>query len=91
MTPDVISTDGRVITGAKLDELAARAARGEVLAGTPGEIHLGRPRIIGDDAGQPFTVRLDTARKTKIENLAATRGISLSQVFRDLVDAAPAI
>jgi len=84
---DVIAHDGTVVTQQMLDEWFEQAEAGE-LPGTPGPTHPGRPLSIGDEAATPLTVRLDGARRRKLEHLAKTRRVSKAQVMRDLLDQA---
>lgn len=46
----------------------------------------GRPVSVGTDA-RPVTVRLDAARRAKLEELARSRQTSISQAIRELIDA----
>ncbi|WRS30221.1 CopG family transcriptional regulator [Actinomycetaceae bacterium MB13-C1-2] len=47
---------------------------------------MGRPVSVGSDA-KPITVRLDTGRRAKLDEVARQRNISNSQLIRDLIDA----
>lgn len=45
----------------------------------------GRPVSVGADV-RPVTVRLDAARRAKLEELARSRQVSVSQAVRELID-----
>jgi len=87
MTDAVVALGGKVISGAELDEMFERAEAGGVLAGQPGTTRMGRPLTVGADAAEPFTIRLDAARRAKVENRAREQHTSPSHVVRDLIDA----
>ena len=86
---DVIASDGTVVTQRMLDDWFERAEAGE-LPGSPGPTHPGRPLSIGDEVATPVTIRLDGARRRKLEQLATTGGVSKAQIMRDLLDRAAA-
>lgn len=46
----------------------------------------GRPVSVGTDV-RPVTVRLDAARRAKLEHYAHSHSTSISQAVRDLIDA----
>lgn len=46
----------------------------------------GRPISVGRKA-RPFTLRLDTARRAKLDEAAQERHITLPRLMRDLIDA----
>lgn len=46
----------------------------------------GRPVSVGEKA-RPFTLRLDAARRAKLNEAAQERHITPSQLMRDLIDA----
>lgn len=46
----------------------------------------GRPVSVGTDV-RPVTVRLDAARRAKLEELANSHKTSISQAVRELIDA----
>ncbi|WP_420176546.1 CopG family transcriptional regulator [Luteococcus sp. OSA5] len=46
----------------------------------------GRPISVGDQA-RPFTLRLDAARRAKLDTAARQRRTTASQLVRDLIDA----
>lgn len=45
----------------------------------------GRPISVGADA-RPFTLRLDAERRSKLDQIAAQRHTTPSQLMRDLID-----
>lgn len=45
----------------------------------------GRPGSVGHDA-RPFTLRLDHARRSKLDQIARERHTTSSQLVRDLID-----
>ncbi|MHA3723535.1 CopG family transcriptional regulator [Leucobacter sp. HY1910] len=51
-----------------------------------GPSRAGRPVSVGADV-RPVTVRLDAARRAKLEALARSHQTSISQTVRDLIDA----
>jgi len=87
MTDDVIAYGGKVIPGAALDAMFERAEAGGELAGRPGHTRVGRPLSVGDETAEPFTIRLDAARRAKLETRARQRHTNASQVVRELIDA----
>ena len=46
----------------------------------------GRPISVGAHA-RPFTLRLDAARRAKLDEVAQERHVTPSQLMRDLIDA----
>lgn len=46
----------------------------------------GRPVSVGQQA-KPFTLRLDHARRAKLDHIAQERHTTVSQLMRDLIDA----
>jgi predicted transcriptional regulator len=46
----------------------------------------GRPITVGEQA-RPFTLRLDVARRAKLDQVAQQRHLTASQLVRDLIDA----
>lgn len=46
----------------------------------------GRPISVGAQA-RPFTLRLDAARRAKLDDIAQRRDTTPSQLMRDLIDA----
>ncbi len=51
-----------------------------------GPAAVGRPISVGQQA-RPFTLRLDNARRAKLDEIAQSRHTTVSQVVRDLIDA----
>lgn len=47
----------------------------------------GRPVTVGENV-RPFTLRLDEARRAKLDELANAQHITVSELIRDLIDAA---
>jgi len=86
---DVIASDGTVVTRQMLDDWSEQSETGN-LPGRPGPIRPGRPLGIGDEVATPVTVRLDAARRRKLEQLAKTSQVSKAQIMRDLLDRAAA-
>jgi len=46
----------------------------------------GRPVSVGEQA-KPFTLRLDAARRAKLEDRAQEQNTTASQIMRELIDA----
>ena len=46
----------------------------------------GRPVSVGEDA-RPFTIRLDSARRAKLDRAAQAEHTTVSQLMRNLIDA----
>lgn len=72
------------------EEIERWATEDESKAGYTGS-HLGpsrpgRPVSVGTDV-RPVTVRLDAARRAKLEELANSHKTSISQAVRELIDA----
>ncbi len=72
------------------DDIERWAAQAESERGYQGG-HLGpavpgRPISVGTEA-RPFTLRLDAARRAKLDEIAQQRNITASQLMRDLIDA----
>lgn len=72
------------------DDIEQWAAEAESEKGYVGN-HLGpsvpgRPISVGAHA-RPFTLRLDAARRAKLDEAAQERHITPSQLMRDLIDA----
>lgn len=72
------------------EDIEKWAAEAETLNGYTGK-HLGpsvpgRPISVGAQA-RPFTLRLDAARRAKLEETAQERHTTASQLMRDLIDA----
>ena len=47
----------------------------------------GRPRSVGEEA-DVMSFRIDLPRRQKLQNIAKTKGVSASDVVRELIDAA---
>lgn len=58
---------------------------GPPMAGTPDPPAQGRPISVGADA-RPLTIRLDAARRAKLEAAAAAQRTTVSQLVRSLID-----
>lgn len=54
--------------------------------GAHGPVVKGRPVSVGHGA-KPFTLRLDGARRAKLDHVAHERHTTASQLVRDLIDA----
>lgn len=72
------------------EDIEKWAAEAEASNGYTGK-HLGpsvpgRPISVGAQA-RPFTLRLDAARRAKLEETAQERHTTASQLMRDLIDA----
>lgn len=83
---EYVAADGTKFTDADIERWAAEAE-----AGFPGAVFgpssPGRPVSVGVDA-RPVTIRLDAARRLKLEEMARRSNVSVSQYVRDLIDAA---
>ncbi len=84
MTPERKTTHRSEWTEEDLERWA-----GEAEAGFPGATFgrstPGRPVSVGHDA-RPFTLRLDRARRSKLDQVAHERNTTASQLVRDLID-----
>lgn len=52
---------------------------------------MGRPRVVdplGKEAGQVVTLRISSKQRKKLEVEANKRGVSLSTIFREILDQA---
>ena len=81
------AANGTTFTDDDIERWAAEAESGEPFGGG----HLGppvpgRPVSVGQEA-KPFTLRLDIARRAKLEARAKEQHTSPSQIMRDLIDA----
>lgn len=74
-------SDEQVEQWAKAQESEAEYSGKHLTSAMPG-----RPVSVGKNA-QPFTIRLDEARRTKITTLAKELGTTPSHLVRDLIDA----
>jgi len=79
--------DGTTFTDADIERWAEDAESGRGYSGKHlGAAIVGRPISVGERA-KPFTLRLDVARRVKLETAAAERKTTPSQLVRDLIDA----
>ncbi|MDR0481618.1 MAG: CopG family transcriptional regulator [Cellulomonadaceae bacterium] len=88
MTSGITTENGTYLTAAQLDALFERAENGEFLAGQRGTTRMGRPLAVGTDTAKPFTFRLDSARRMKLNRLAQRQNTSTAAVLRAFIDAA---
>ncbi len=76
-------------TGTSFSDEDIERWAGEAEAGFPGarfgKSSPGRPVSVGAEA-KPFTLRLDLARREKLNEAASSRHVSVSQLVRDLID-----
>jgi predicted transcriptional regulator len=79
------AADGMHFTDQDMEKWAAQTERGYT-GGHLGRATAGRPVSVGQRA-RPFTLRLDTARRAKLDQIAHQRETSVSQLVRDLIDA----
>jgi len=80
------SSTGVTYTDDDIEQWAAAAESGQY-PGRPGPvIRGGRPLTVGEATSTPFTVRLDPARRSKVEETAHVRNTTAAQVLRDLID-----
>lgn len=81
------AVDGTTFTDADLERWAdeAESDKGYV-GGHLGPATPGRPISVGHQA-KPFTLRLDGARRAKLDHIAHERNTTASQLMRDLIDA----
>lgn len=78
---------GVKFTEADIERWAAEEeSPGGYSGGHLGPARPGRPVSVGADV-RPVTVRLDAARRAKLEELARKRKTSVSQAIRELIDA----
>lgn len=81
-----IAVDGTMFTEDDLERWAADAESDEgYQGGHLGPAVPGRPVSVGEKA-RPFTLRLDVARRAKLDEIAAQRHTTPSQLMRDLID-----
>lgn len=76
--------DGTTFTDADIERWAQEAEEGFPDA-TFGSVVRGRPVTVGMDA-KPFTLRLDTQRRTKLYEVARQRHTTASEIVRGLID-----
>lgn len=81
------AADGTAVSEETLAGWVADAEAGN-LPGVPGPVRKGRPLSIGEEAAVPVTIRLDPARRLKLQRLADARQVSRAQVVRELLDQA---
>ncbi|MCL2463670.1 MAG: CopG family transcriptional regulator [Micrococcales bacterium] len=79
------SASGATFTDADLERWGQEAESGFPDARF-GLSSAGRPVSVGQDA-KPFTLRLDAARRAKLEARAKERHTNPSRIMRDLIDA----
>lgn len=77
----VAFTDEEIERWAAEDESKASYTGGHLGPSRPG-----RPVSVGTDV-RPLTIRLDAARRAKLEELANSHKTSISQAVRELIDA----
>lgn len=81
------SADGATFTDEDLERWGGEAENGAPYGGKHlGSSVAGRPISVGVGA-KPFTLRLDRSRRAKLAELAQERGMTPSQLVRDLIDA----
>ena len=81
------AVNGTTFTDDDIERWAAEAESEQGYTGTHlGPAVTGRPVSVGTQA-RPFTLRLDAARRSKLDDLAKERHITPSQLMRDLIDA----
>lgn len=82
-----VAADGTTFTEDDIERWAtdAESEQGYV-GGHLGPAVPGRPVSVGEKA-RPFTLRLDAARRAKLNEAAQERHITPSQLMRDLIDA----
>lgn len=80
-----IAANGTAFSDEDLETWATQAEAGFPGAkfGTPTP---GRPVTVGEDA-RPLTIRLDTARRAKLNKIAKEQNTTVSQLMRNLIDA----
>ncbi|QIR68807.1 CopG family transcriptional regulator [Kocuria sp. KD4] len=79
--------NGTPFTDEDIDQWAAEAESGQGYTdGHVGPSVPGRPISVGTQA-RPFTLRLDAARRAKLDEAARERHTTPSQLMRELIDA----
>lgn len=78
------TVDGAPFTDDDVDKWARQTEDGYT-GGHLGPSRPGRPISVGEQA-RPFTLRLDNARRAKLDQTAHERGTTVSQLVRDLID-----
>lgn len=78
--------NGTAFTDEDIERWAAETESEQGYAGKHlGPSRPGRPVSVGDRA-RPFTLRLDAARRAKLDEAAQERRTTPSQLMRDLID-----
>ncbi|AEK35695.1 hypothetical protein CVAR_0347 [Corynebacterium variabile DSM 44702] len=86
MMNDYTAANGTMFTDDDIERWAQDAESGKEYEGAHlGPSSPGRPVSVGEQA-RPFTLRLDAARRAKLNRVAHDRHMSASQVVRDLID-----
>jgi hypothetical protein len=81
--------NGSIVTDEWMDTVADAAEKGELPGSvTHTEVHLGRPRMYGDEELKTISFRLPASRIPAIEAAARQKGESRSDFIRDAVDKA---
>lgn len=83
-TKTYTDVNGTEFTDADIERWADEHEAG--YAGAHGAVMKGRPISVGHQA-KPFTLRLDGARRAKLDQAALERHTTASQLMRDLIDA----
>lgn len=83
-TQTYTDVNGAEFTDADIERWAAEHEAG--YSGSHGAVVKGRPVSVGHEA-KPFTLRLDGARRAKLDQAAIERHTTASQLVRDLIDA----
>jgi hypothetical protein len=87
MSETYTDVNGTIYTGADIERWAAvEATEAGYTGGHLGAPIVGRPVSVGHQA-RPFTLRLDGARRAKLDEIARDRHTTASQIVRDLIDA----
>lgn len=79
------AVNSKSFTDEDIEKWAAQTERGYT-GGHIGPATPGRPISVGQQA-RPFTLRLDAARRAKLDHIAHERDTTVSQLVRDLIDA----
>lgn len=78
------TVDGKNFTDEDVEKWATQTEHGYT-GGHLGPATPGRPISVGHQA-RPFTLRLDAARRAKLNHVAHQRDTTVSQLVRDLID-----
>lgn len=82
-----VAANGTTFTDDDVERWAAEAESGAEYSGRHlGPPTPGRPVSVGERA-RPFTLRLDAARRAKLDAAAQQRHTTPSQLMRELIDA----